>query len=220
MKPQFTPEQETFIKVASKPEGEPFEWGVNWPSLQKMLPEKAARTLDFGCSGGYLLPYLPGEVKEGCDSDDAALAIAATLNPGYRYFKWDGENPCSNGPYDFIFAKMTLHLLPHYEKAVKNFRDVLLPGGTVVVSYPHPFRTIQYGFGNYDVAHTYKVRLSYVDLEVTSVHRSVAHLIKPFLDVGMVMTCFDEVYRPPALILKQEDSLFPNRINLAFRLDN
>lgn len=111
MKPQFTAEHLAYIQGVSTPAGEPFEWGVNWPSLQRLLPKTAGRTLDFGCSGGYLLPHLPGQEKEGCDSDIAALAIASNLNPNYPYFEWNGASPCPHLPYDLIFAKMTLHLV-------------------------------------------------------------------------------------------------------------
>lgn len=218
MKPKFTAEHEAYIKGVSTPEGEPFEWGVNWPSLQKLLPSKPARTLDFGCSGGYLLPHLPGEVREGCDSDAGALAIAAALYPGYKYFEWDGvEALVAAEPYDLILAKLALHLVPDLVVVAKNFSKILNPGGAIVISYPHPLRTMQYGFGTYEAMHTYMVRLSYVDLEVTAVHRSLSGIVQPFLDVGMVLTGLDEVRRPESLLIKAEDALSPNRLNLAFR---
>lgn len=218
MKPQFTAEHEAYIKGCSKPEGEPFEWGVNWPSLQKLLPASPGRTLDFGCSGGYMLPHLPGDVREGCDSDAAALAIAEQLTPGYRYFQWDGSTPCGYGPYDLIFAKLTLHLIENFESAVHNLATALNPGGMVVFSYPHPLRTLQYGFGAYGATHTYKVRLSYVDLEVTAVHRSLEGIMQPFFDNGFVLVGMDEVWRPDSMVIKTEDTLVPNRLNLAFKL--
>lgn len=216
MKPQFTAQHEAYIKGVATPEGEPFEWTVNWPSLQKMLPSNPTRTLDFGCSGGYLLPYLPGNVKEGCDSDADALAIAHKVLPDYSYYLWDGLSSCPAGHYDLIFAKLALHLIADYDVAVANLVQALSLGGRVVISYPHPMRTLQYGFGTYDAVHTYKVRLSYVDLEVTAVHRPLNAIIKPFLAQGLVLTAFDEVWRPPHLVIKTEDTLAPNRINLAF----
>lgn len=79
-------------------------------------------------------------------------------------------------------------------------------------------RTQQYGFGSYESTHTYKVRLSYVGLEVAAVHRSLVNIIQPFLDAGLLLTGLDEVWRPQSLILKEEDALAPNRLNASFRL--
>lgn len=119
---------------------------LHWPRLVKLLPDKAEHILDHGCGTGVyteeLAALYPWSAVVGVDrepsmlpNDGMALYVSADI---------DREAGAAVGPYDLIVSKM----VAHYEHDLKGLAGALIrrlrPGGTLVVSVPHPDDSIKF----------------------------------------------------------------------------
>ena len=101
------------------------------------VPVTCQRALDVGCGGGRLANELTeacGEVI-GLDDDAPTLARARTTYQRPNLSFVDGDvmtYPFVAGGFDVIASIATLHHLP-LEPALERFRDLLRPGGVLVV---------------------------------------------------------------------------------------
>lgn len=113
--------------------------GVLSPWLQRRRISRARPylrgcVLDFGCGNGALAAFCRPEAYLGIDADDASLATARRLHPGY-VFSGDVDR---EEPFDTIAALAVIEHVPEPADLLTRFRNWMVPGGRIVLTTPHP----------------------------------------------------------------------------------
>jgi 2-polyprenyl-3-methyl-5-hydroxy-6-metoxy-1,4-benzoquinol methylase len=118
--------------------GKPWNRNVHYHDLVlATVPAPCQRALDVGCGAGRLASELAERCGEviGIDADSPTLARARVLHARPNLTFVDGDvmtHPFAAGSFDVIASIATLHHLP-LEPALLRFRDLLRPGGVLVV---------------------------------------------------------------------------------------
>src|SRR5207253_600921 len=113
--------------------------------------------------------------------------------PDRQFVKWDGQSKYpKDDHFDVIFSKLTLHFIDDLSLFVKVSKDILLEGGSIVMSVPHPVRILKSVNGNYAPSTVFDGIIADSDLHVQMIHRTVGEYIRPFLEQGFVLTGIDE----------------------------
>ncbi|MFD9889063.1 class I SAM-dependent methyltransferase [Amycolatopsis sp. NPDC059027] len=116
-------------------------WNTNvarHPGILRTVPEGCAEALDVGCGDGLLARKLAGPARHvtGIDASPEMIARARELaggSPRLTFFEGDflaADLPA--GGFDFICSVATIHHMD-YEAALTRMRELLRPGGTLVV---------------------------------------------------------------------------------------
>lgn len=105
--------------------------------ILRQPPAHADRGLDVGCDTGELARRVAPHVRQldGLDVDDAVIATARRLTPdslSIQYAQGDLLTADLRRRYGAITAVAVLHRMP-LEPALQRLRDLLAPGGTLVV---------------------------------------------------------------------------------------
>lgn len=114
------------------------------PIVHAILAEHAGpgvAALDMGCGTGRHAEYLAaiGCDVVGVDASDAMLDVAREKIPSARFELGEHESlPLDDASIDLAVASLTLCHLPDPTAAMVELARVLRPGGTVVISDPHP----------------------------------------------------------------------------------
>jgi SAM-dependent methyltransferase len=98
-----------------------------WPFVQEQLPPAPASVLEIGCGAlGGFVPALrdAGYQAVGVDPD-------APEGPDYRRVEFEGYEPPH--PVDGVVASLSLHHVADLDLALDRLRDLLAPGGVLVV---------------------------------------------------------------------------------------
>lgn len=99
--------------------------------------------LEVGCGLGHVLPLLaeadPDGAWLGLDISQEAISRARWLHPEHRFLVGDiaGDLPTRVGVarYDVVVLNQVLwYILERMDRAVRNCRRILLPGGLLIVS--------------------------------------------------------------------------------------
>ena len=108
--------------------------------LQGVVGSEPAKALDVGCGTGFLAMLLGelGHTAVGVDLADDMLAQAqckAAASPfNVTFRRGDAENPPRDGaPYDVIIERHVVWTLPEPQRAMRVWRELLKPGGQVVL---------------------------------------------------------------------------------------
>ncbi|KAA9151771.1 class I SAM-dependent methyltransferase [Amycolatopsis acidicola] len=116
-------------------------WNTNvarHPDILRAVPEGCVEALDVGCGDGLLARKLASRAKRvtGIDSSPRMIADARELaadHPGLTFLEGDFlAADLSDGTYDFVCSVATIHHLD-FEAALCRMRDLLRPGGVLVV---------------------------------------------------------------------------------------
>ncbi|MUN36622.1 MULTISPECIES: class I SAM-dependent methyltransferase [Actinomadura] len=119
---------------------EPY-WNTNvarHPGILRAVPEGCGDALDVGCGDGLLVRKLAGKAKRvtGVDSSPRMVAHARRLaagEPDLAFVEGDflTADLLDEG-YDFICSVSAIHHMD-FEAALTRMRELLRPGGTLVV---------------------------------------------------------------------------------------
>lgn len=123
-----------------QPVADPY-WNTNVARHQGILravPEGCGDALDVGCGDGLLARKLAGQAKRvtGIDKSPDMIACAresAAGHPGLAFVEGDfltAGLPAAG--YDFVCSVTTIHHMD-FEAALVRMRELLRPGGTLVV---------------------------------------------------------------------------------------
>lgn len=109
----------------------------------KLVTGEAKLILDIGCGGGSLAEklILSGKVIDGISISPNELQEAKEfLRQGYLFNLENGLPPeiKSNG-YDCVICSHILEHIAYPEKLLEDIKNVLKPGGTLVVALPNLF---------------------------------------------------------------------------------
>ena len=111
--------------------------------LMRLIP-RGSRVLEKGCASGYLSGYMESALDcrvTGLEADPAATAIAATRCTEVHTVDLDHPDALAparaSAPYDVLLAAAVLEHLKHPERLLEEARELLRPGGRVIVSLPN-----------------------------------------------------------------------------------
>ncbi|MFF8599942.1 class I SAM-dependent methyltransferase [Streptomyces sp. NPDC015232] len=123
--------------------GEPAEpyWNTNvarHPGILRAVPEGCGHALDVGCGDGLLARKLVGRARQVTGIDQSPVMIArarawAAADPRLAFLEGDfltAQLPA--GSYDFVCSVTAIHHMD-FEAALVRMRELLRPGGTLVV---------------------------------------------------------------------------------------
>ncbi|MDW4911330.1 class I SAM-dependent methyltransferase [Streptomyces sp. ADMS] len=123
-----------------QPAAEPY-WNTNvarHPGILRSVPEGCGDALDVGCGDGLLARKLAGRAKHvtGIDKSPDMIASARELAAGHPQLTFvEGDFLTAELPraeYDFVCSVTTIHHMD-FEAALVRMRELLRPGGTLVV---------------------------------------------------------------------------------------
>ncbi|MGP3975547.1 class I SAM-dependent methyltransferase [Streptomyces sp. 8N114] len=116
-------------------------WNTNvarHPGILRAVPEGCSEALDVGCGDGLLARKLTGRAQRvtGIDSSAQMISRARELAAGHPELTFiEDDFRTSDLPaagYDFICSVSTIHHMD-FEAALTRMRELLRPGGTLVV---------------------------------------------------------------------------------------
>jgi SAM-dependent methyltransferase len=121
------------------------QWLPALPDLDERLrADPPARVADIACGVGWssiaIARGYPNVRVDGVDSDpasiDLARELAATEGVGdrVRFLLADAANPGLDGPYDLVTIFEAVHDMARPVEVLRTVREVLAPGGTVLVA--------------------------------------------------------------------------------------
>ncbi|MGW7064020.1 class I SAM-dependent methyltransferase [Streptomyces sp. NPDC054904] len=116
-------------------------WNTNvarHPGILRAMPKRCGDALDVGCGDGLLARRLAGQAKRvtGVDTSPEMISCARDLAadcPELTFIEGDfltADLPAAG--YDFICSVTTIHHMD-FEAALIRMRELLRPGGTLVV---------------------------------------------------------------------------------------
>ncbi len=105
--------------------------------LDGVLPVAGGHALDLGCGAGRHAVTLADRFEQ-VDAVDLSgpmieLARDRRPRPNITYRQADLHEIGGTGRYDFILSVLTLHHVPELETALTHVKDLLAPGGRVVL---------------------------------------------------------------------------------------
>jgi SAM-dependent methyltransferase len=113
---------------------------TNW--LLSVLPPAGQRALDLGCGTGRHAVLL-AERFTRVDAIDLSLpmieiARAKRTRPNITYQQADLLKATGSGEYGLVLSVMTLHHVPDLRAALAQIKELLAPGGRIVLVDPYP----------------------------------------------------------------------------------
>jgi SAM-dependent methyltransferase len=112
----------------------------NW--LASVLPRGGGRALDLGCGSGRHAVLL-AERFTHVDAIDLSppmieIARARRSRPNITYQVADLLETAGSGQYGLVLSVMTLHHVPDLQAALAHIKELLAPGGRIVLVDPYP----------------------------------------------------------------------------------
>jgi trans-aconitate methyltransferase len=201
-----------------------YEHEVNFPSILSLIPPQAKHILDFGCGPGEYTALMAQNfiAVEGCDNSQAMLDIASKSYAKINFFAWNFHNdlPAGHEPYDVVVSKLTIQFIVDLEAFAAKMGKILRPGGSLVVSVPHPVHSAKQ-VEDYWQEVGYKQQIGQYGIYDTMIHRSLERYIDIFLDNDFVLTGLAEPKAGPEVIealgANPDGFLLPKRLNLRFK---
>jgi len=119
-----------------------------WPTLRSMLPDlKGASVLDLGCGFGWFCRWAAQNgaasvVGIDVSANMLARAQAETQDAAVAYRRADLELvELEPDTYQLVYSSLALHYIENLPRLMREVRDSLKPGGSLVCSVEHPIYT-------------------------------------------------------------------------------
>jgi len=107
--------------------------------VEGALPAHGARAVDLGCGTGRHATLLASRYREvlGVDVSESMLQVARARRnlPGITYQQRDlcTLTTAADGRFDLVFSAYTLHHVPDLDATLQRIRELVAPGGLVVL---------------------------------------------------------------------------------------
>jgi len=105
-----------------------------------LKPASGSRILEVGCGGGAFLSFLEGRghAAVGVDILGEAVRLAAQAAPNSSVLEADAAQlPFEDGAFDHLVSHHLVEHLEDLEKALREWRRVLVPGAVMAVCTPN-----------------------------------------------------------------------------------
>jgi 2-polyprenyl-3-methyl-5-hydroxy-6-metoxy-1,4-benzoquinol methylase len=120
------------------------QWLPAIPEIDERLrADPPARVADFACGTGWssiaIAQAYPGITVHGLDLDEDAIAAAtrhalgAGLSDRVSYSVANASDPAQSGRFDLVTILEALHDMPRPVDALRSARELLAPGGSVLI---------------------------------------------------------------------------------------
>jgi ubiquinone/menaquinone biosynthesis C-methylase UbiE len=111
--------------------------------VRALRARRPTSVLDVGCGTGILTTRLAGELPDvrvvGADFSEQMLGQARQRDPDLAWVTADGQRlPFRGGRFDAVVSTESFHWLPDQPAALREFRRVLAPGGTLLIAVVNP----------------------------------------------------------------------------------
>lgn len=167
------------------------------------------RALDIGCGTGQLTAALAqrsGHVT-AIDISESSVILArenvidlnnvTILNESLRDFARSSKTR-----FTTLIANMSLSAMPLLSAAVADMVTLLVPGGHIVVTIPHPcFWPKYWGYDSADwfnywselsIEANFRISLEQTDMRTTHLHRPLSAYLNAFSDCGLTLEKLEE----------------------------
>lgn len=129
-----------------------FSATIEWPCIQKMLPDiKGKSVIDLGCGSGrftFLLEESAPRKLTGVDISDEMLRLArqkaAERGSKARFIKGDLNDFVPEDQYDVVFSSTMCHYIFDLFPLFANIYDMLTYKGICIISVMNPMYSAQY----------------------------------------------------------------------------
>lgn len=103
--------------------------------IQAALPYLRGRVLDYGCGSGLLARYVDPDRYSGVDVDPEVISIARTSYPEHSF---EVARLPQDRQFDTIVSLAVIEHVPDPAGFLASALPLLAPGGSVVLTTPHP----------------------------------------------------------------------------------
>ena len=191
------------------------------PIVRKMIEGiEAGTALDAGCGTGRHAGFLAtlGIETTGVDATVGMLDLAREAFPSVDFRRGRLEAlPADNDSFDLVTSALAVCHAPDLAAVFAEFARVVKPGGTVIVSDPHPV-TVQFGavagFRNPDENPNTGFTLPYV----ANLHHPLHAYVNAAVAVGLkVIECQEPPFTESALTANPAHGVLPEAVEQAFR---
>ncbi len=178
----------------------PYNTEYERPAMFAQLPDISGKhVLDAACASGEYIPFLleRGARITAVDSsdtfveivrerfDDRVVTLTADLENGLPLL----ADEC----VDVILSSLTLHYIEDWDKLFVEFRRLLKPGGTLLLSTHHPSMTAPLVKNYFAVERvTDRWPIGGEEVEVTFFHRPLQAMIAPLIAAGLQLSAILE----------------------------
>lgn len=168
------------------------------PATLSLLPDIAGkRVLDAGCGPGVYSEWLLNRGAEvvAIDSSPRMVALANERTGGRAAVRVADLNApltfLEEASFDVVVSPLVLEYVRDWRATFSEFRRVLVPGGSLVVSVTHPFFDYTY-FKSTSYFETERVSSEWSgfgrQVQMPSYRRSLEETLNPFAEAGFVIT--------------------------------
>lgn len=191
---------------------QPTVWGL----LDALEP---GRALDAGCGTGRHAGHLAelGFDTIGIDATDGMLAVARETHPGVDFRAGRLEAlPLEDDSVDVVVSALAVCHAPDLEPVFAEFARVTKPGGTIIVSDPHPTTVLVGGVAGFrdldaDPAEGFSMPF------VPNLHHPLGTYVNAAVAAGLEVTSCDEItYPESAIVANPAYAMVPDAVRQAY----
>ncbi len=177
------------------------------------------RALDAGCGTGRHAGFLAAEGFDviGVDATEAMLEVARDNHPEVEFRQGRFEAlPIDDGSVDLVTSALAVCHAPDLGAVFDEFARVLRPGGTAIVSDPHP-TTVQFGgvagFRDLDADPAAGFSLPFVP----NLHHPLHTYVNAIVAAGLeIVECREPVFPESGLEANPAYAFLPEAVKQAF----
>lgn len=177
------------------------------------------RALDAACGTGRHAGFLAelGHDTVGVDATDAMLDVARTKHPDVAFRNGRLESlPLDDASVDLVTSALAVCHAPDLDAVFAEFARVVAPGGSVIVSDPHP-TTVQFGgvagFRDLDADPAAGFTLPFVPNLLHPIHTYIAAARRAGLEI---LECHEPTFPASGLQASPAYAIFPDAVRQAF----
>lgn len=179
--------------------------------ILESLAGPGVQVLDAACGTGRHAAFLTdhGCTVTGVDQSEAMLAVARSKVPGARFECADIRDlPYKDGEFDLVVISLALSHLADPTGALVELRRVLLPGGTLVITDPHPSCLVVGGQAFYG-----SVEPGRPVSWIRNHYHSTSTWLRAFRTAGLVVEdCQEPTYTDAQIVSNPAASAYPDAL--------
>ena len=190
------------------------------PRVRELLSSlEPGRALDAGCGTGRHAGHLAelGFETVGVDATEAMLDVARESYPGVAFRTGRLEAlPLDDDSVDVIVSALAVCHAPDLGAVFAEFARVLAPGGTIIVSDPHPTTVLVggvAGFRNPDADPAEGLTMPFVP----NLHHPLSTYVNAAVGSGLEVAGCDEItYPESAIVANPAYAMVPDAVRQAY----